>query len=161
MTHSTLRSAARKVWKAAGWARAAWSAKNCNRPAWWAAFSPSRNRRRKSRERTGTGRKKPSRQAIQRSPSGETPPPGTMMWACGWWHPLPQYPERRRGQYGCSGLLPLPPASWCYPPDPSQTAAGRRGGLCHGPSREATEDSRLDAVAGVRWDQDLTTTVLG
>src|SRR5438067_10475500 len=31
------------------------------------------------------GRRKPSRQAIQRSPSGETPPPGTMMWACGWW----------------------------------------------------------------------------
>src|SRR5262249_5840134 len=73
------------------------------------------------------------------------------------WHPPPQYPERR---YGCSGLLPLPPASWCDPPDPSQTEAGRWGGLCHGPSREATEDSRLDAVV-VRWDQDLATTALG
>src|SRR5215469_12038284 len=73
-------------------------------------------------------------------------------------HPPPQYPERR---YGCSGLLPLPPASWCYPPDPSQTEAGRWGSLCHGPSREATEDSRLDAVAGVRRGQDLAPTALG
>jgi hypothetical protein len=38
----------------------------------------------------------------------------------------------------------------CYLADPSQTEAGRWGGLCHGPSREAIEDSRLDAVARVR-----------
>jgi hypothetical protein len=31
------------------------------------------------------GRKNPGRQDIQRSPSRETPPPGTMMWTCGWW----------------------------------------------------------------------------
>ena len=45
----------------------------------------SRNSRRNNRERTRTGRKNPGRQAIQRSPSGEMPPPGTMMWTCGWW----------------------------------------------------------------------------
>src|SRR6516162_3602507 len=81
------------------------------------------------------------------------PPPGTIIWTWGWWHPRPQYPERR--QYRCSGLLPLSPASWCYPADPSQTGAGRWGGLCHGSSRETTEDSDLDAVAGVCRDHDL------
>src|SRR4029077_490333 len=33
----------------------------------------------------------------------------------------------------------------------------RWGGLCHGSSREATEDSHLDAVAGVCRDRDLAT----
>src|SRR5215472_4273774 len=72
---------------------AAWSAKNCSRPAWWAAVSFSRNRRRKRRESTPTERRKLGRQAVQCSPSGEMPPPGTMIWACGWWHPRPQYPS--------------------------------------------------------------------
>src|SRR6516225_10150358 len=156
-THSTLRSAARRAWKAAGSARAAWSAKNSSRPAWYAAVSLSRNRRRKRRESTSTERRKRGRQAIQCWPSGAKPPPGTMIWACGWWHPRPQYPERG----SCSGPLPLSSASWCYLADPSQTEARRWGGLCHGPSREATEDSRLDAVGGVRRGQDLATTVLG
>src|SRR6476646_6191743 len=53
------------------------------------------------------------------------------------WHPRPQYPVRG----SCSGLLPLSSASRCYPADPSQTEARRWGGLCHGPRREATEDS--------------------
>ena len=43
----------------------------------------SRNSRRNSRERTRTGRKKPGRQAIQRAPSGDGPPPGTTQWICG------------------------------------------------------------------------------
>ena len=30
------------------------------------------------------GRKKPGRHATQRSPSSEMPPPGTIMWTCGW-----------------------------------------------------------------------------
>src|SRR5215467_1355411 len=56
----------------------------------------------------------------------------------------------RNTLYRRSGLLPLSPASWCYPADPSQTGAGRWGGLCHRSSREATENSHLDAVAGQR-----------
>ena len=32
-----------------------------------------------------TGRKKPGRQDTQRWPSGEMPPPGTIMCTCGWW----------------------------------------------------------------------------
>ena len=42
-------------------------------------------RRRKRRESTRTGRKKPGRQEIQLLPSGEIPPPGTIMWMWGWW----------------------------------------------------------------------------
>ena len=47
--------------------------------------SPSRKRRRNRRDRTRTGRKKPGLQAIQRDPSGDRPPPGTMTWTWGWW----------------------------------------------------------------------------
>ena len=54
------------------------------RPACRAA-SPSRKSRRNRRESTRTGRKKPGLQAIQRDPSGDRPPPGTMTWTCGWW----------------------------------------------------------------------------
>ena len=54
------------------------------RPACRAA-SPSRKRRRNRRDSTRTGRKKPGLQAIQRDPSGDRPPPGTMTWTCGWW----------------------------------------------------------------------------
>src|SRR6516162_8468641 len=36
-------------------------------------------------ESTGTARRKRGRQAIQCWPSNETPPPGTMIWTCGWW----------------------------------------------------------------------------
>ena len=36
-------------------------------------------------ESTRTGRRKPGRQDTQRSPSSEMPPPGTIMWTCGWW----------------------------------------------------------------------------
>ena len=43
-------------------------------------------------------------------------------------HPRPQYPECRYS--GCPRFLPLPPASWCYPADPSQTEARRWSGLC-------------------------------
>jgi hypothetical protein len=73
------------------------------------------------------------------------------------WYPRPQYPERG----SCSGPLPPSSASRCYLADPSQTEARRWGGLCHGPSREATEDSRLDAVGGVGRGQDMATTALG
>jgi hypothetical protein len=34
-------------------------------------------------KRTRTGRKKPGLQAIQRDPSGDKSPPGTMTWTCG------------------------------------------------------------------------------
>ena len=64
-------------------ARAACSPKNCNRPARWACSSSSRKRRRNSRDSTRTGRKKPGRQRIQRSPSMARPPPGTMPCTCG------------------------------------------------------------------------------
>ena len=47
------------------------------------AARPSRKRRRNRRESTRTGRKKPLLQAIQREPSGDRPPPGTMTWTCG------------------------------------------------------------------------------
>jgi len=40
------------------------------------------NRRRNRRESTRTARKKPRLQAIQRLPSGDSPPPGTMQ--CRW-----------------------------------------------------------------------------
>src|SRR5712692_6557166 len=59
--------------------------KNCKAPAPCAAASFSRTSLRNRRESTRTGRKKPGRQAIQRSPSREMPPPGTIMWTCGWW----------------------------------------------------------------------------
>ena len=39
--------------------------------------------RRNRRESTRTGRKKPGLQAIQRDPSRDRPPLGTMMWTCG------------------------------------------------------------------------------
>jgi hypothetical protein len=45
-------------------------------------MSFSRNSRRNRRESTRTGRKKPGRQDTQRWPSGEMPPPGTIM--CTW-----------------------------------------------------------------------------
>ena len=47
-----------------------------------ACWSSSRKRRRNRRDRTRTGRKKPGRQVIQRSPSGAMPPPGTTQ--CRW-----------------------------------------------------------------------------
>ena len=49
-----------------------------------AARSSSRKSRRNRRDSTRTGRKNPGRQAIQRVPSGETPPPGTMQCRWGW-----------------------------------------------------------------------------
>src|SRR5208282_1533544 len=133
--------------------RRAWTPKNLRRPARWAATSLARNNPRNRHERTSTGRTKSGLHGTQRVPSREMPPPGTIMWTWGWWHPRPQYPEHR--QYGCSGLLPLSPASWCHPADSSQTEARRWGGLRHGSSREATEDSHLDAVAGVCRNHDL------
>ena len=49
-----------------------------------AARRSSRNTRRNSRDSTRTGRKNLGRQEIQRWPSIETPPPGTMQCRCGW-----------------------------------------------------------------------------
>ncbi len=45
-------------------------------------FNPSRNLPCSSRLRTLTWTKKSSREEIQRSPSGESPPPGTMQCRC-------------------------------------------------------------------------------
>jgi hypothetical protein len=69
----------------AGCASLARSPKKPRLPALNAARSSSMNRRRKSRERTRTGRKNPGRQATQRVRSSEGPPPGTTQWTCGWW----------------------------------------------------------------------------
>src|ERR1700738_1892925 len=49
-----------------------------------AAASICRKSRRNRRESTRTGRKNVGRQAIQRSPSSDRPPPGTIMCTCGW-----------------------------------------------------------------------------
>ena len=57
--------------------------RRARRPALCRAARPSRKSRRKRRDRTRTGRKKPGLQAIQRDPSGDRPPPGTMTWMCG------------------------------------------------------------------------------
>ncbi len=46
---------------------------------------PFEEERRKRRDSIRTGRKKPGLQAIQRDPSSDRPPPGTMTWTCGWW----------------------------------------------------------------------------
>src|SRR5262252_4493457 len=67
--------------KALAWARRVWLPKNAS--CLWAAASRCRNRRRKRRESTRTGRKKPGRQETQREPSSEMPPPGTIMCTCG------------------------------------------------------------------------------
>ena len=45
----------------------------------WRAAIPSRKRRRNKAPSTRTGRRKAGREAIQRDPSGESPPPGTIM----------------------------------------------------------------------------------
>ena len=65
--------------------RRARSPKKASRPAAWAAARPSSMSRRNRRESTRTGRRKPGRQRIQLAPSRAMPPPGTIMWMCGWW----------------------------------------------------------------------------
>jgi hypothetical protein len=60
---------------------------------------------RNRRESTRTGRKKRGRQAIQRSPSSEMPPPGTIMWACGWWVRCGGRRGRRCGRRLVPGVL--------------------------------------------------------
>ena len=53
-------------------------------PRRWSAISLVRNRRRNSLPSTRTGRRNAGREDIQRSPSSEMPPPGTIMCTCGW-----------------------------------------------------------------------------
>ncbi len=81
--HSERRSGASAASKARFSARGARSPKKTRRLASCRAARPSRKRRRNRRESTRTGRKKPGLQAIQREPSGDRPPPGTMTWTCG------------------------------------------------------------------------------
>ena len=50
-----------------------------------ASARPARKSRRNRRESTRTGSRKLGRQRIQRVPSNDIPPPGTIMWTCGWW----------------------------------------------------------------------------
>src|SRR5215207_3349843 len=78
------RSSCSRTVKAVGSARPARLPKKRSLPASKAFCRPCRNSRRNRRERTRTGRKKPGRQAIQRVPSSEGPPPGTTQWMCGW-----------------------------------------------------------------------------
>ena len=47
--------------------------------------APVRKSRRNRRESTRTGSRKPGRQRTQRVPSSDIPPPGTIIWTCGWW----------------------------------------------------------------------------
>ena len=51
----------------------------------WAARSFCRSSRRNRSERTCTGRRNFERLDSQRLPSKAMPPPGTIMWTCGWW----------------------------------------------------------------------------
>ena len=51
--------------------------------AWCSSSRRDRNSRRKSLPNTRTGRRKPAREATQRMPSVEMPPPGTIMWTWG------------------------------------------------------------------------------
>ena len=60
-------------------------AEDATRPASCSSISRVRNNRRKSTPNTRTGRRKAGRDDIHRRPSSETPPPGTIMWTCGWW----------------------------------------------------------------------------
>jgi hypothetical protein len=77
------RSGPSQVAKAVGSSSSALSPKNRNCPCRWSCVSASRKRRRNNHESTRTDRKNPERQATQRSPSGDRPPPGTMPWMCG------------------------------------------------------------------------------
>src|ERR1700687_217628 len=81
--HSLAKPGASHCAKTAGSASASYSPKKRSWPRRCSAASSSRKRRRNSRESTRTGRKKPGRHATQRSPSGDSPPPGTMPCTCG------------------------------------------------------------------------------
>ena len=61
------------------------SPKNAIRPAAWTSASAARKSLRNRRDSTRTGRRKPGLQRTQRVPSSDTPPPGTIIWTCGWW----------------------------------------------------------------------------
>ncbi len=61
------------------------SPKNASRPVAWASASAARKSRRNRRESTRTGRRNPGLQRTQRVPSSDIPPPGTIIWMCGWW----------------------------------------------------------------------------
>jgi len=58
-------------------------AEELQRPASCAARSISSFRRRNSRDSTFTGKRYLGRQPIQRVPSSDIPPPGTIMCTCG------------------------------------------------------------------------------
>jgi hypothetical protein len=59
-------------------------AEKASRPARCSSISRVRNRRRKSAPNTRTDSRKAGREDIQRRPSSEMPPPGTIMWTWGW-----------------------------------------------------------------------------
>ena len=59
--------------------------KKARLPDAWSAISRVRNSRRNSAPSTRTGRRNAGRDDIQRSPPGAMPPPGTIIWTCGWW----------------------------------------------------------------------------
>ena len=69
--------------KARGSQSGASSPKKRSSPLSNAASRAARNSRRNERASAFTGRKKPGLQTIQRSPSSETPPPGTTQWTWG------------------------------------------------------------------------------
>ena len=60
------------------------SPKNASRPAAWAPTSAARKSRRNRRESTRTGSRKPGLQRTQCMPLTAIPPPGTIIWTCGW-----------------------------------------------------------------------------
>src|SRR5205809_2300860 len=58
--------------------------KNCRWPDSKACLRRVKNKRRKRRDSTRTGKKKPGRHPIHWVPSRESPPPGTTQCRCGW-----------------------------------------------------------------------------
>src|SRR5271154_1301107 len=80
---SRRRNASSRLAKAAGCPSLARSPQKTRLSVSKALRSPARNRRRKRRDRTRTGRKKPFLQATQRLPSTEGPPPDTTQWTWG------------------------------------------------------------------------------
>ena len=101
-----------------------------SRPRWKAARSPARNLPRNTRLRTRTGRKKSSRPATQRLPSGESPPPVTTQWTCGC--------SARFWPQVCSTASTPTSAPRCF-----GSAATSRQGLRGGPQEQAVDRARV------------------
>ena len=56
-----------------------------SRPASWSCDQSGEEQAAEQRRQHAHRQEEAGRQAIQRCPSSEMPPPGTIMWTCGWW----------------------------------------------------------------------------